>query len=164
MKSIRLSIAAAIATAMALLSVPAGAQAPQRGPGPQGFPQGMMNQEQLPVKEAAVKRADMMNKFLELDKKQYKKVVNWCKAEIRYQRQASEERGRMWMMSMTDEDKEFQMSQDLRLKKILTPEQYKKWKDMTDRFKRGAGRRRGHGPGHGPGEGHGPQNRDVNPQ
>lgn len=80
----RLTIAAAVATALALLAVPSKAQ--------QNYGQQRMRESQLTVKEAAERRASWMDKAIDLDPKTYKKVVNWYKKEVKYQRQVMEER------------------------------------------------------------------------
>lgn len=59
-------------------------------------------------KEIAVRRADRMRKALLLDEKTYRKVLKWC-----------------------ENDAEHVERQDAKLRKILGPADYEKWKSLS---------------------------------
>lgn len=132
----------------------AGISATVAGAQPQDWSKPEFNGEkrQMPsVDEIAQKRADAMDRELALTEKQYKKIVKYYKAEAEKEREMMQASmpegmpegfpggkpdfggGRPPMggpgMAMSDEDMEkYFEQQDKKLKKILTAEQYDKWR------------------------------------
>lgn len=117
------------------------AQQPQRG-----------ERREFKPEEAATFQADHMKKELALNEEQYKAIYNFYlkrNEEMKKERAKYQERQQIDREALRAEMVKRQEAQNAEFKKILTPEQYKKYEEMQ---KREQERRRqgGHGAPRGP--------------
>jgi len=110
---------------------PAFAQRQRRSESAEAMP---ARQRRLSVEQETELKADQMDKELQLTDRQYRKVLKYYKKDIKYRQDLLDEslKGKSQNQEMSDMfllvPKKYLDKKDKKLRKILSSEQYSKWK------------------------------------